>query len=164
MLQERLRTKKPVIGVCLGAQLLAAAAGANVYKGAAGFEVGFGELKRAPGAEAHPWGRRLPETFPVLHWHGDTFTLPEGAALLASTERYPHQICALGRHALGLQCHLEVAAADLPGFVGGNAEDLRPGTGVTRESILAQGAEMDARIEPVFQGLWRGIVAAVGGS
>lgn len=160
ILTERLQAERPVIGICLGAQLLAAAAGGEVFKGAAGFEVGFGELTKAPGADRHPWGRELPPSFPVLHWHGDTFTLPPAATLLASSTRYPHQIFALGRHALGLQCHIEVSAADLPGFIGGNVGDLHLEPGLTREQLVARGAEVEARVEEVFQVLWNRFLPA----
>jgi GMP synthase (glutamine-hydrolysing) len=159
VLRDRLERRAPSVGICLGAQLLAAAAGARVYKGAAGFEVGFGEVVRAAGAEANPLGRPLPERFPVMHWHGDTFDLPQGAALLASSARYANQIFALGAHALGLQCHIEVSHDELPVFAGGNASDLeragRPGLA----QIIAAGQRHDLAVERVFAGLWRAFCA-----
>lgn len=154
VLRERLTRRAPVVGVCLGAQLLAAAAGARVYKGSAGFEVGFGELRRAPGAEAHPLGRALPAQFPVLHWHGDTFDLPAGATLLASSERYANQVFAVGAHALGLQCHIEVTAGELPVFAGGNTGDLAGAGRPSFDAVLGDGRACDALVEGVYAELW----------
>jgi GMP synthase-like glutamine amidotransferase len=95
----------PFWGVCLGAQLLAAALGARVFTGEVS-EVGIGEVFLAPGAASDPVFGTLPETFPVLQWHSDTFELPAGATLLASSAVYPHQAFAVGS-AYGLQFHLE---------------------------------------------------------
>lgn len=155
LLRKRLAEKRPVIGVCLGAQLIAEAAGGHVYKGSAGFEVGFGELSRAPGAEATGLGQALPSRFPALHWHGDTFDLPSGATLLASSSRYANQIFAIGRHALGLQCHLEVGRQEIDEFVRGNAADLKPAFGQTPEKILSDAQRYDAQVEAAFQGFFR---------
>jgi GMP synthase (glutamine-hydrolysing) len=95
----------PYWGVCLGAQLLAAALGAKVYACPAP-EVGIGEVQLAPRAAADPVFGALPATFPVLQWHSDTFDVPPGATLLASSDAYPNQAFAAGS-AYGLQFHLE---------------------------------------------------------
>jgi GMP synthase (glutamine-hydrolysing) len=95
----------PYWGVCLGAQLLAAALGANVRTGAAP-EVGVGTVRLAPGAAADPVFGSLPEDLPVLQWHSDTFDLPRDSVLLASSDGYPNQAFAAGS-AYGLQFHLE---------------------------------------------------------
>lgn len=94
----------PVIGVCLGAQLLAAALGARVYRGP-GEEVGAGEVTLvADDPVLGGSGSRLP----VLHWHGDTFDLPEGAELLASSDCYENQAFRIGSRVYGLQFHVEI--------------------------------------------------------
>jgi GMP synthase (glutamine-hydrolysing) len=101
----------PVLGVCLGAQLLAAACHAPVFPGSAGAEIGLGTVELSEDGRADavlgPAGRVLP----VLHWHGDTFELPAGAVRLASTARYPNQAFRLGKRAYGLQFHVEVDEA-----------------------------------------------------
>lgn len=104
-LARRLEAERPTLGVCFGAQLLASALGARVYPGPAK-EVGFHPLVIADAPAAAPL-RHL-EDVPVLHWHGDTFDLPEGAELLASSERYPHQAFAVGPNILALQFHAEM--------------------------------------------------------
>lgn len=102
---ERIMADLPTLGVCLGSQIMAAAMGARVYRGADN-EVGFKpvvltEAGRASALEGIAGA-------PVLHWHGDTFDLPEGATLLASTDLYPNQAFARGPNILGLQFHPEM--------------------------------------------------------
>jgi GMP synthase (glutamine-hydrolysing) len=107
------RRDLPVLGVCLGAQLLAAALGAAVYRGPRG-EVGAGTVAlTAPGREDPVLGDG-PDPLPVVHWHHDTFALPPDAVLLASSERYDHQAFRVGRAAYGLQFHVELGPTDRP--------------------------------------------------
>jgi GMP synthase (glutamine-hydrolysing) len=119
LLRNVLAAEQPVLGVCLGAQLLAYAAGARVYPnrqpGPDGVlrtvrEVGFGSI-RLLGGEREPALRDLPTELPVLHWHGDTFDLPAGAAHLAESDDCRHQAFRIGRRAFGLQFHIETDAA-----------------------------------------------------
>jgi GMP synthase-like glutamine amidotransferase len=97
----------PVWGVCLGAQLLAAALGAAVYPGPEA-EVGLLEVELSAAAAGDPVFRHAPPRFPTLQWHGDTFDLPPGATLLASSPTYRNQAFVFER-AYGLQFHLEVS-------------------------------------------------------
>jgi GMP synthase-like glutamine amidotransferase len=101
---------KPVLGVCLGAQLIAKALGARVYPNAVKeigwFDVGFTDAAAKDALFADLGG---PET--VFHWHGETFDLPRGAELLASSERCRNQAFRASRRAWGLQFHLEVTPA-----------------------------------------------------
>ena len=97
----------PVWGVCLGAQLLAAALGAEVYPGAEA-EVGLLGVELTEAAYTDPVFSAAPPSFPTLQWHGDTFDLPPGATLLASSLAYRNQAFAYKR-AYGLQFHLEVS-------------------------------------------------------
>jgi len=118
LLQTVLAKSQPVLGVCLGAQLLAHAAGSRVYPNqhpdALGVlrprrEVGFGDV-RLIGAGHEPSLAGLPETIPVLHWHGDTFDLPAGAVRLAENDVCANQAYRIGRRAFGLQFHVETDA------------------------------------------------------
>lgn len=101
----RLEADRPTLGVCLGAQMVAAAMGAEVYPGPAK-EVGFHPVTIHPAGLAGPL-RHLADV-PVLHWHGDTFALPSGAELLASSPLYPHQAFRRGPNLLALQFHAEM--------------------------------------------------------
>jgi GMP synthase (glutamine-hydrolysing) len=120
LLEQRIAADLPTLGVCLGAQLLARTLGARVYPGS-GKEIGWSMLHLTADGLKSPV-RHL-ET-PVLHWHGDTFDLPRGAALLASTEQYEHQAFALGRNIVGLQFHPEVTAAGLEYWYVGHACEI----------------------------------------
>ncbi len=106
LLREAVDADVPVWGVCLGAQLLAAALGARVYKGEQP-EVGFLPVELPDAAADDPVFRSAPRSFPTLQWHGDTFDLPAGATLLASSTAYPNQAFRVGR-SYGLQFHVEV--------------------------------------------------------
>jgi GMP synthase (glutamine-hydrolysing) len=103
LLSRRLAADRPTLGVCFGAQMIAAALGAEVYAGPVK-EIGF-----APVAIHDPASplRHLAEV-PVLHWHGDTFTLPAGTELLASSDLYQHQAFRRGHNVLALQFHAEM--------------------------------------------------------
>lgn len=101
----RLEQDRPTLGVCFGAQMIAAACGAEVYRGPVK-EVGFHKITVADSPAAAPL--RHVADVPVLHWHGDTFTLPQGAERLASSERYPNQAFRRGKNVLGLQFHAEM--------------------------------------------------------
>ncbi len=96
----------PVMGICLGAQMIAKAAGALVTKSPEE-EVGWGNVRLTEAGRRDLLLRGLPETFDVLQWHGDMFHIPDGGVLLASSGPCPHQAFRY-RNAFGLQFHLEV--------------------------------------------------------
>ncbi len=98
----------PVLGVCLGAQLLACALGGTVDR-ARTAEVGIGSVALTAAGERDGVLGPSGPVLPVLHWHGDTFTIPPGAELLASSDRCVNQAFRLGR-AYGLQFHVELDA------------------------------------------------------
>lgn len=104
LIGDAVRGGLPVIGVCLGAQLLAASLGGRVYPGPAE-EAGAGEVTLVAD---DPVLGKAGVKLPVLHWHRDTFDLPEGAELLASSEVYENQAFRLGQRAYGLQFHVEI--------------------------------------------------------
>ncbi|HKN80071.1 MAG TPA: type 1 glutamine amidotransferase [Actinomycetota bacterium] len=99
----------PFWGACLGVQLLASALGARVYAGPAP-EVGVLPVRLTERGRADPVLGRLPAEFGTLQWHGDTFDLPSGAVLLASSDPYPNQAFRFER-AYGVQFHLEVSVS-----------------------------------------------------
>ncbi len=112
IIKERIAADKPTIGVCLGAQLVAKALGANVYPGEHK-ECGWYPLTMSDTAKGTVFEHLAPEKTNMFHWHGDTFDLPEGATLMASSEKYKHQIYTYGENILGMQCHPEVTAESL---------------------------------------------------
>lgn len=104
-LAQRLANDRPTLGVCLGSQMIAAALGARVYPGPH-IELGFAPVTVNAAGAASPL--RHVDGVPVLHWHSDTFDLPEGVELLGSTSRYAHQAFRRGRNLLALQFHAEM--------------------------------------------------------
>ena len=120
LLKVRLGKNLPTLGICLGAQLIAHALGARVYAGPVK-EIGWSTLT------IHPTDNNLLAPLadqPVLHWHGDTFDLPEQATLLASSEYYPNQGFSVGPKILALQFHLEVLSNSLEKWLIGHTSEL----------------------------------------
>ena len=110
LLREAIALDLPTLGVCLGSQLIAKAAGARVGPGP-GKEVGWYSLMLTPEGKRDPLFSGFPETFDAFEWHGDVFDLPPGGLLLASSERYPTQAFRVGHRVYGLLFHLEVTAS-----------------------------------------------------
>lgn len=125
IIRERLAAGRAVLGICLGSQLMAAALGARVYPGTAGFELGWASVSLTEHGRRHPLARVAGNDAAVLHWHGDTFDLPVGATLLASTSRYPNQAFAVGNHGLALQFHVETDEAELEQWFVAFAGDIK---------------------------------------
>lgn len=121
LLKARLSKNLPTIGICLGAQLIAHTLGARVYPGHQK-EIGWSVLDIRYATK----NILLPLTdTPVLHWHGDTFDLPQNAVLLASSDIYSNQAFQYGEKILALQFHLEVAADSLEKWLIGHTGELR---------------------------------------
>jgi GMP synthase (glutamine-hydrolysing) len=140
-IRQRLAARRPILGICLGAQIMAAALGARVYPGSAGAEIGWSPLEpvvaksnpsksapshSVPSHSVPSWFAPLiAPDLSVFHWHGDTFDLPAGTRPLARTARYPNQAFALEHYGLALQFHPEVTAVGLERWYVGHSCELR---------------------------------------
>jgi GMP synthase (glutamine-hydrolysing) len=126
---------RPILGVCLGSQILAAALGASVYPLHVGDppvrhrEVGWGAISFTRSASDEPVLRGMDESEIVVHWHGDTFDLPAGATLLASSLACPNQMFRHGKRAFGLQFHVEVTAEDVALWTAEDSDFVRQANG-----------------------------------
>ncbi len=149
LIGDAVRSGLPFWGVCLGVQLLAASLGARVYPGSAP-EVGLLPVTLTDEALADPVFAGMPRELLSLQWHGDTFDLPDGAALLAGSPAYPNQAFRFGSAAYGVQFHLEVSPAlarewaDVPAYAESLERVLGPGA---LDRLLA---ELEARSDGVL--------------
>ena len=121
--ERRLASGKPLLGICLGAQIMTRALGSRVYPGRAK-EIGWTPLSLTEAGQSGPTALLSPELTSMLHWHGDTFDLPPGATLLASTPLTQNQVYAWGEAALAFQCHPEIRAKFIERWLVGHACEL----------------------------------------
>jgi GMP synthase (glutamine-hydrolysing) len=158
LLREAVEGDVPVWGVCLGAQLLASALGARVYPGAEP-EVGLLPVELTAAAAEDPVFGDAPRSFPTLQWHGDTFDLPDGATLLASSPAYPHQAFRVGR-SYALQFHIEVPLelarewGDVPAYADSLESTLGPGALDRLLSEVADNAGVTVPLARDLFGRW----------
>ena len=136
-IEAAIRARRIVLGICLGAQLIADVLGAKVYPNPFK-EIGWFPIQRTPQAINNRIGRALPETIDVFHWHGETFDLPLGAVHLARSDACTNQAFVYGERVLGLQFHLETTTAGAQQLITHGAVDLIDGPFIQRpEAMLA---------------------------
>lgn len=132
---------RSVVGICLGAQLIADVLGARVYRNAHK-EIGWLPVQLTDAGRAHPLCEGLPVEQTVLHWHGDTFELPPGALHLARSAACEHQAFLVKGRILGLQFHLESTPETVEAICTHCADEIVPDTYVqTAEQMCHEGAE-----------------------
>ncbi|NTV96560.1 MAG: type 1 glutamine amidotransferase [Thiobacillus sp.] len=127
----------PVLGHCLGGQLIAKALGGAI-SGNPVKEIGWGEARVVACPEAAAWFGDL-RAFPAFHWHGETFSIPEGAVRILETPYCPNQAFVLGKH-LALQCHVEMTAEMIEEWCQAGADEIAAASSPAvqgREAILA---------------------------
>ena len=170
LIARALADDRPVLGVCLGAQLMASALGARVFPLRVGCppvphrEVGWGAITFSATPADEPVLAGLDASEIVLHWHGDTFDLPPGATLLASTLACENQMFRVGRRSFGLQFHVELAVDDIASWVRDDAAFITAANGagggdrIVRETPLhgpRYGRMRDRLLRNIVR-LWRG--------
>jgi GMP synthase-like glutamine amidotransferase len=144
LVREAVEEGKIVLGLCLGAQLIASALGAKVRKNAEK-EIGWFPIEGAAGADAGSFA--FPPSLVAFHWHGEVFDLPAGAIRLASSSACENQAFQIGRQTIGLQFHLETTPEAARLLVENCQGDLKTGRYVQSESaILAAPFERYAAI------------------
>lgn len=125
-LERVIKCGAPVLGICLGAQLIATVLGARVTRNRER-EIGWLPVEAVPAALPGGLLKGFPPVFTPFHWHGDTFEIPSGAVHLASTRACRNQAFQYGSRVLGLQFHLEVTQDALETMLTGAADELAAG-------------------------------------
>jgi|APIni6443716594_1056825.scaffolds.fasta_scaffold08656_3 GMP synthase (glutamine-hydrolysing) len=139
-IKEAIHSGKIVIGVCLGSQLIASALGARVYKNAEP-EIGFWPVIFSKEAQRDNVFRHFPSNLNVMHFHFDTFTLPEGAILMAKSIVTPVQAFRFGNNVFALQFHSELTESNLPVFTRELASEIVTGSLVQNPVEMLQKKE-----------------------
>jgi GMP synthase-like glutamine amidotransferase len=151
LLRKAVRHRVPTLGVCLGAQLLAAAHGGLVERSTAGPEIGPGLVGRRDAADNDPLFKFVPLLPDVIQWHRDEITeLPLNAVLLAASTRYPHQAFRIGDRAWGVQFHIECDAEMIAAWARSDRAALDE-LGYDPEAVVAAISDVLADVEEVWQ-------------
>ena len=150
-IRDRLSLRKPIVGICLGAQLMARALGARVYPSGTQ-EIGWAPLALTEEGRQTPLAL-LGDGNPMLHWHGDTFDLPEGIPSLARTALVPHQAFRIEYFGLALQFHPEIRARDFERWLLGHAFELatrKIDLPLLRHQTQTLGPDLESRARAFF--------------
>ncbi|GMR05195.1 MAG: GMP synthase [Thermodesulfobacteriota bacterium] len=141
LMEDAFKADLPVMGICLGAQMLARAAGAPVYKGRIK-EIGFYKVRLTGHGVSDPLLTGLPPEFTVFQWHGDTFDIPPNSVNLASSDAFPHQLIRVGRRSYGFQFHFEVTLDMVKEFLQVNSEELAGVRDAASPEMILRDAEV----------------------
>ncbi len=150
LIQQRIASKKALLGICLGAQLIARAMGSKVYPGHQK-EIGWGRLTLNEHVN-NPLAILGEQA--ILHWHGDTFDLPSSATLLASNDNYPNQAFAIGNFCLAVQFHPEVTVSGMERWLIGHTAEIAATDKVSVTSLRQDNAEIGRALQPIAQKIW----------
>jgi GMP synthase (glutamine-hydrolysing) len=140
---DRLESKKPTLGVCFGAQIMASALGGEVYKGPT-TQIGYRSVEPTPAGAQSPVA--VFEGVPVMQWHGDTFTLPEQVTRLAGSSDYENEAFAIDNWALAIQFHPEMTDEMYRQWLADGRESVAK-QGLTEDELLAESARLNARMQ-----------------
>jgi GMP synthase-like glutamine amidotransferase len=147
LLRNAVRQDVPVIGHCLGGQLMSRAFGGAVKVNPVR-EIGWGEVRVADNGVAREWLGEL-QAFETFQWHGETFSIPPGATRILEGEHCANQAFALGKH-LGMQCHVEMTPELVRTWIGSGAEEIAEHR---KSPAVQQPAEMQRDLEPRLERL-----------
>lgn len=157
-IQDAIRTNKRVLGICLGAQLIADVLGAEV-KGNRYKEIGWFSVETTDAWRRHLHGQAFPASAEVFHWHGETFTLPAGAVQLARSEACDMQAFVFEERVLGLQFHLETTRESARSLIENCAHELIDGPYVQSASEMLQDPRRFMRMNHLMTTVLDGLTA-----
>ena len=144
LIRQAVKQEIPVLGHCLGGQLMAKALGGEVRKNPVK-EIGWSEVKVEDNPAAKEWLGNSLKSFLSFHWHGETFTLPRGAERILSGQRCENQAFALGGH-LGLQCHVEMTPELVKSWCKTGAREIAANLGPSVQTALEMQADLENRV------------------
>jgi GMP synthase (glutamine-hydrolysing) len=153
LIEKALASDQPVLGICLGSQLLATALGARVTPGKQK-EIGWFPVRLSESAVTDPLLKRVPHSFVAYHWHGDIFELPRDAVSLASSALTKCQGFRYGKNAYGFLFHMEVTEKIIGDMVRTFAEELRV-EGLERSEIMRGAKRHLARLDRIGSEVFR---------
>jgi GMP synthase (glutamine-hydrolysing) len=142
-IREAISNNKVVIGICLGAQLIASALNAVVFPNKEK-EIGWLPVKTTVNKAKNDLFSSFPEEMTVFHWHGDTFNLPEGAVLIAESDACKNQLFVLNDRVIGIQFHLEVTENSVKGMVENCRNELIPAKYIQSDEQILSAAQFYA--------------------
>lgn len=146
LLRQRIAADKPTLGICLGAQLIASALGADVYSGESK-EIGWYPLNLTEAGKNSALRYLDAVHCSMLHWHGETFDLPDGAVLLASSERYENQAFSYGENILALQFHPEITQRSMEKWFIGHIGEIMQTEGVSVAQLRRESQRFANQLE-----------------
>ena len=146
LVRQAIAADKTVLGICLGAQIIAKALGARVYPGSAK-EIGWFPVQRTG---SHPLFDGLPDCFTPFHWHGEAFDLPHEATLLANSKITQSQAFAIGQHVLGLQFRMEATEESVRALLKGAAHEIGHGVFEQQPAKLLAGLNQCGNLRPLL--------------
>lgn len=159
LIRDAVASDIPVLGHCLGGQLMAKAMGGAVGRNPIK-EIGWGGVSVLDNPVAHTWFNNVPASFESFHWHGETFTIPAGATRILESAYCPNQAFALGKH-LGMQCHVEMTEAMIQSWCAVGAGEINAALAspavqtpqVMQRDIVSKVAALNA-VAKVLYGRW----------
>lgn len=149
--KDFIKTGKPLLGICLGAQIIASALGEEVYPGPHK-EIGWHSLQLLPALGDYKICKELPATRKVFHWHGDTFNIPKGATRIAGSQAFPNQGFIYDNRIMALQFHLEMTPESVRGMVENCRDELLEGIHIqTEKEILSEENYFEANQQLMYR-------------
>lgn len=160
-IRKAIHNKKIVVGICLGAQLIAAALGAKVYQNSFK-EIGWFPVYKTPRAQNTSLGKILPKSFMAFHWHGDTFDIPKGAVHLAESKACKNQAFLYLNRVIALQFHLESTQSSIESLIQNCREELISAPFIQTADQIRKGYQQIESLNTIMDKLMNRIILESG--
>ncbi len=148
-IHEVIRKNKAVLGICLGAQLIADVLGAKVRRNRHS-EIGWHEVELTPRGEKSEYFDDFPARFTPFHWHGDTFAIPTGTKKLCKSQATPNQAFQFGKKVLALQFHLEYSKKSIQKMIKNCSFELTDGPYIQKPEQLIEPEKIETNTRLLF--------------